>query len=310
MSKKALMGMRSVIGQYDSEFPDELREIPNPPEKLFVVGDPAALKPGLAVIGARKSTPYGRTCAKRFALMAAEKGIPIISGGARGCDSEAHRAALEVGGSTVVFLGGGCDRIYPAEHAGLFQRIIDGGGAIVSEHPWEFAPLPYTFRARNRLIAGLARTVLIVEAGLPSGTFSTADEAIDADREVWAVPGAITSPTSQGANRLIFQGAMPIVDDQVFEDALFRVFGALKWSEDPDGNGVQDYEMLGDACAQEIVAAVRAAPQTMDELYGMAQRLYGDDFRSQLSIALIEAEAQGLIARQADGRWAPRVATC
>ena len=309
MSKAVLAGERTVLERTDARFPEELREIPYPPERLYVVGDPSALKGGLAVIGARKSTPYGCSCARRFARMAAEKGIPIISGGARGCDSEAHRAALDAQGTTVSFLGGGCDCLYPAEHRDLFQRIVNTGGAVVSEHPWGFKPLPYTFRARNRLIAGLARAVLIVEAGLPSGTFSTADEAIDADREVWAIPGAITSPTSRGSNRLIYQGAMPIVDDEVFEDALFRVFGALKWSQDADASSGCDEALAGgDDRAQAIVAAIRAQPQTADELYGLARGLYGDDFRSQLAVLLVEAEAQGFIARQADGRWGPRVA--
>ena len=311
MSKAVLAGERTVLDREDERFPEELREIPRPPERLYVVGDPAALQGGLAVIGARKSTPYGCSCARHFAQIAAEKGVPIISGGARGCDSEAHRAALDAHGVTVSFLGGGCDCPYPPEHRGLFQRIVDAGGAVVSEHPWGFKPLPYTFRERNRLIAGLARAVLIVEAGLPSGTFSTADEAIDADREVWAIPGAITSPTSFGSNRLIYQGAMPIVDDEGFEDALFRVFGALKWAPDPgeDASCEEGDAESPDNRAQAIVAAIRAQPQTADELYGLARSLYGESFRSELSVLLVEAEAQGLIARQADGRWGPRVAT-
>ena len=128
----------------------------------------------------------------------------------------------------MAFLGGGCDRLYPAEHEGLFQRIVDGGGAVVSEHVWDEDPKPYRFRLRNRLIAGLARATLIVEAGLPSGTFSTADEALAANRDVLVVPGAITAASSRGANRLIYQGATPVIDDETFEDALFSLFGCLK----------------------------------------------------------------------------------
>ena len=107
---------------------------------------------------------------------------------------------------------------------GLFQRIVDGGGAVVSEHVWDEDPKPYRFRLRNRLIAGLARATLIVEAGLPSGTFSTADEALAANRDVLVVPGAITAASSRGANRLIYQGATPVIDDETFEDALFSLF--------------------------------------------------------------------------------------
>lgn len=172
-----LEGPRFELGRDDEGFPGVLTTIPDPPSRLYGVGDPAALQEGLAVVGARRATPYGRAAAKRFACSAAERGVAIISGGARGCDAVAHEAALAAGAPTVAFLGGGCNQIYPAENAGLFQRIVRGGGAVVSEHPWDFPPQGYTFRARNRLIAGLARATLIVEAGLPSGTFSTADEA-------------------------------------------------------------------------------------------------------------------------------------
>lgn len=225
---KRLRGPRWELVRGSLGYPCVFENISAPPKCLYGIGNADALKPGLAVVGARKATPYGRACAEKFAGQAARRGIVIISGGARGCDAEAHRAALSAKGTTVVFLGGGCDEIYPPEHFILFQEIIDKGGAVVSEHPWDFRPLPYTFRARNRLIAGLARAVLIVEAGLPSGTFSTADEALSAGREVLVVPGAISSPYSRGANRLLFQGATPVVDDETFQDILFNVFGLLK----------------------------------------------------------------------------------
>ena len=220
-----LEGERFELALEDSLFPKALKSIPHPPARLYGVGRPGALAEGLAVVGARRATPYGRGCAKRFAAAAAERGVAIISGGARGCDAVAHEAALAAGAPTVAFLGGGCNQLYPAENAGLFQRIVAAGGAVVSEHEWDFPPQPHTFRARNRLIAGLSRATLIVEAGLPSGTFSTADEALLAGREVWVVPGAITSAASKGANRLLYQGALPIVDDEAFADALFSTFG-------------------------------------------------------------------------------------
>ena len=195
-----LKGPRTVVERGDAAFPAALGVVHDPPERLYVLGDPAALVEGLAVVGARKATPYGLGCAQRFASAAARRGIVVISGGARGCDAQAHRAALAAGCPTVAFLGGGCDQLYPAAHYRLFQDIVDAGGAVVSERPWDHPPMPYAFRARNRLIAGLARATLIVEAGLPSGTFSTADEALAANREVLVVPGAITSASSRGAN--------------------------------------------------------------------------------------------------------------
>lgn len=296
-----LTGPRHVLDRASSEFPLALKDIPRPPEKLYVIGNPDALKPGLAVIGARKATPYGLTCARRFARLAAEKGIVIISGGARGCDSESHRAALEAGGPTVVFLGGGCDCVYPPEHFGLFQNVIDSGGAVASERPWGFAPKPFTFRERNRLIAGLADAVLIVEAGLPSGTFSTADEALEAGKEVLVVPGAITSEFSRGSNRLLYQGAIPVVDDESFEDALFNACGALKRPSADNGTA-----QTGDP----IVDAILAQPLDSDSLLAIAEEAFGaKDARTALMEHLIQAEAANVIARQSDGKWGPVVHT-
>lgn len=226
-----LAGMRTVLLPDDPRFPAALRSIPRPPKRLYVLGDPEALAEGLAVVGARKATPYGIGAAKRFARLAAQRGISVISGGARGCDAAAHEAALSEGAPTVAFLGGGCDVPYPREHAGLFERIALSGGAVVSEHAWDAPALPQQFCTRNRLIAGLARATLIVEAGLPSGTFSTADEALAAGRDVLVVPGAINSASSKGANRLLVQGAAPVVDDESFSDVLFSVFGCLKMQE-------------------------------------------------------------------------------
>ena len=296
-----LRGVRSVIDAASADFPIALKEIPRPPGKLYVIGNPSALQPGLAVIGARKATPYGLSCARRFARIAAEKGVTIISGGARGCDSESHRAALDAGSPTVVFLGGGCDCVYPPEHFGLFQRIIDAGGAVASERPWGFAPMPYTFRERNRLIAGLADAVLIVEAGLPSGTFSTADEALEAGKEVLVVPGAITSESSHGSNRLLYQGATPIVDDESFEDALFEACGVLKRPGVDGGTAHVD---------DPIVEAILAQPLDNDQLLAIAQDAFGaENARAFLMECLIKAETANIIARQPDGKWGPVVRT-
>lgn len=295
----AIAGQRYEIDAESEAFPDALRNIPRPPGKLYVIGSPEALVPGLAVIGARKATPYGLGCARRFARLAAEKGVAVISGGARGCDSEAHWAALAQGSPTVAFLGGGCDAVYPPEHAGLFQRIVDAGGAIASEREWAMPPLPFMFRERNRLIAGLADAVLIVEAGLPSGTFSTADEALEAGKEVLVVPGAITSETSYGSNRLLFQGASPVVDDESFEDALFRACGALR----RPGVPARDAWEMG-----EIVRSVLAEPLDDEALLRIAAGRFGaDGARARLMEELVEAEARGVIARQPDGKWGPVV---
>lgn len=216
----AVPGPRIEIAADDEAYPAALMEVHPRPERLCIIGDPRALEGGIAIVGARKATPYGFACAARFAAQAAEAGATVINGGARGCDAAALRAAVDAGGRAVAFLGGGLARPYPADNAGLFRDIVESGGALVSEQPWDTPPLPYMFRERNRLIAGLAQAVLIVEAGLPSGTFSTADEALDLGKEVLAVPGPITSPASAGSNMLIAQGAVPMVDGTAFAQAL------------------------------------------------------------------------------------------
>lgn len=300
MSGKEILGERSVIDIASESYPASLRELSNAPARLYVVGSLDALQPGLAVIGARKATPYGLSCARRFSRLAAEKGVCIVSGGARGCDSEAHRAALAAHAPTVVFLGGGCDCVYPPEHRGLFQDIADAGGAIVSEHEWGFRPLPFAFRARNRLIAGLAEVVLIVEAGLPSGTFSTADEALAMGKEVLVVPGAITSPASHGSNRLLYQGAIPIVDDQSFEDVLFSTLGLLKREPSSDARQAE--------ASGPLIEALIAEPLNSERAYQLAVQLYGEaDARRKMMAEIAQAEAFGLVARYPDGTWGPRV---
>ena len=217
-------GPRFEIARGTKDYPDVFEAVPEPPERLYVIGDPSALKEGLAVVGARKATPYGLNATKMLAGRAAELGVVVISGGARGCDAAAHEAALAAGGQTVAFLGGGCDEPYPKSNVDLFRRIVKGGGAVASEFPWHYPPKPFMFRKRNRLIAGLARATLIVEAGLPSGTFSTADEALAANKDVLAVPGSIFSATSAGSNMLLAQGAMPVVSKEVFDSAIMSLF--------------------------------------------------------------------------------------
>lgn len=296
-----LQGARCVVDISSELFPYALKDIPHPPKKLYVIGRLESLQEGLAIIGARRATPYGLSCAEHFASIAAARGVTVIAGGAIGCDAQAHRSALKANGSTVVFLGGGCDQIYPARNFSLFQDIVDCGGAIVSEHPWDFPPLPYTFRMRNRLIAGLSKATLIVEAGLPSGTFSTADEALESNREVWVIPGAITSQTSAGANRLLYQGAYPIVDDDSFEDALSRTFMMLK--QETYAN--QNYHTKQEE--DSLLRALKASPMRLDELlkFDLHKGSFNGSYSDWVHIHLAELQAQGLIRRYPDGRYGP-----
>lgn len=309
LPKATLLGPRCELCFGEEGYPESLMTVDDPPKTLYVIGDARVLNDGLAVIGARKATPYGKAAARQFALLAARRGIPIVSGGALGCDTQAHVGALEAGGKTVVVLGGGCDQLYPSSNKELFQRVIDEGGAVISEHHWDFPPLPYTFRARNRIIAGLSRATLIVEAGLPSGTFSTADDALAAGREVLVVPGSITSSTSRGSNRLIYQGATPIVDAESFEDVLVGIFGCLRM-EDAREPGKQG--QVGDVSHPSddpVLEALYADPMRIEQLLTLPWDVDAPngqhDVLTWLMVKLAGYERDGLIARFPDGRYGP-----
>jgi DNA processing protein len=195
------------------EIPSPLADIPDPPKQLWVQG--AELKtlldaPCLAVVGSRTVTPYGKIITEKLVQAAASRGVTIISGLALGVDGLAHRAALEAGGKTIAVLPAGLDTIYPSTHKYLAKQILEQGGALISEYPEGTDARHYNFIARNRLVSGLAQAVLITEAAEKSGTLHTARFALEQGRDVLAVPGNITSPTSQGTNTLIKAGAIPI----------------------------------------------------------------------------------------------------
>ncbi len=320
MSSSYIPGKRHEILRGDVRYPEVFERVRNPPRCLYVVGSVDALREGIAIVGARKATPYGLACAKRFADKAARNGVVVISGGARGCDSEAHKAALAAGGKTVAFLGGGCDKPYPAEHKELFSRIVAQGGALVSEQPWDADPRPYMFRERNRLIAALAKVTLIVEAGLPSGTLSTADDAVCANRDVCVVPGAITAPSSHGANWLLSQGAQPIIDDKTFDSMLTQSFGVLtgfaSFGEEVQQGGAtgSNPSICGDGGEQvsddalrvkrEMTQALLASPLTLDDLHQLLRdRVEASNLNRLIMRTLVEAEQAGRVQRCPDGRY-------
>lgn len=304
MACRRLEGARFELAGDDELYPDCLKAIRNPPARIRVIGSLDALVEGLAVIGARRATPYGTSAARRFAGGAARLGIVIVSGGARGCDAAAHEGALDVLGRTVVVLGGGIDRPYPKENLALFQRVIDGGGALISEHPWDEEPRRHYFRARNRIIAGMAAATLIVEAGLPSGTFSTADEALERGKPVLAVPGSISSRTSLGSNALIYQGATPIIDDDTFADQLDAVFGTRPSAR----NDAQAADTGLGSGADLLLESIRAEPTGLDGLVSVALRCSGDEEAlSWLVRTLVDLERRGLVCRQSDGKYGPRL---
>ena len=188
-------------------YPPLLKQVPAPPPCLFVRGDPEVLAGcQVAIVGSRKPTMDGRRDARYFAGQLAAHGVTVTSGLARGIDTEAHRGALGQQGRTVAVLGSGLDRIYPEANAELADRISESG-ALLSEFPLSWRPLPFNFPRRNRIISGLSDAVLVVEAARKSGSLITARHALEQNREVFAVPGSIRNPMKQGCHGLLREGA-------------------------------------------------------------------------------------------------------
>ncbi len=210
-------GAVRLLYRWDTDYPPYLAQIYDPPPLLFLRGQPDCLsRPAIAIVGTRGPSHYGLRMARDLAAGLAGIGFTVVSGLARGIDSEAHRSALDAGGATVAVLGCGLDIDYPPENAGMAGEIAVRG-AVVSEYLMGTPPEPFNFPRRNRIISGLSRGVLVVEAGQKSGALITAAFAADQNREVFAVPGDASRGLSAGANSLIKQGAKLV---QSVEDVL------------------------------------------------------------------------------------------
>lgn len=283
---------RFEIGAGDSAYPKALATTESAPKRLYGIGDPAALVTGFSVVGARKATPYGLQAAELFSGYAARAGYTIVSGGAIGCDQAAHHSALDAGGVTVAVLGCGADVVYPSGAAGLLAAIARNG-AVISEHPWGTPPARWRFRTRNRIIAGLSAALLVVEAGLPSGTFVTADYALAAGRDVLVVPGSIFAPECRGANRLLRQGGQPITDVSELAAALTDALGPP-----PRGAGDQ-WSLEGVGLSEDpVLGAIRTSHLRPDDI---ARALALDIVTVARRIGRLELE--GLVVRFPDGRY-------
>ena len=208
------------ISATDPTFPSRLQEIPQRPKRLYTLGSLPKYSLGVAIVGTRKPTGYGRQITADLASRLTERGAIVISGLAHGVDGIAHEANAKAGGRTIAVLPSGLDRIYPSAHQALAHKIITQGGALVSEYEPGTPPLQYRFLERNRLVSGLADVVIVTEASIRSGTMNTTMHALEQGKDVYAVPGPITSAMSAGCNALIAQGATPIVDIEQFVERL------------------------------------------------------------------------------------------
>ncbi len=201
----------SILTWKDAQYPARLKEIDQPPPVLYLRGGLSAEDDwAVAIVGTRAISPYGRQVTEEIASVLAQNGVTIISGLARGVDAVAHNAALKAGGRTIGVLGSGVDKIYPPEHRALAEKMT-AQGAILSDYAPGTPPDAANFPPRNRIISGLARAVVVVEAGETSGALITASFAVEQGREVFAVPGSIYAPNSKGPNRLIVTGARPLL---------------------------------------------------------------------------------------------------
>ncbi|MEA1964030.1 MAG: DNA-processing protein DprA, partial [Candidatus Aerophobetes bacterium] len=223
----------NIVGFQEPLYPSNLLTIFDPPFILYVRGK---LKKedvnAIAIVGTRRATTYGKLTARKLARELAKEGITIVSGMARGIDTAAHWGALEVGGRTIAVLGCGVDVVYPPENKRLMKEIIKNG-AIISEFPLKSVPDAFHFPQRNRIISGLSKGVVIVEAPLKSGALITANFALEQGREVFAVPGNISNPNTQGTNRLIKEGAKLVeTREDILEELNLLLIQKEKGEED------------------------------------------------------------------------------
>lgn len=280
----------TVVTLEEPDYPELLREIHDPPTALYVWGrlDPRD-KNAVGVVGSRRPSHYGLECSKKISFQIAYAGLTVVSGLALGIDTAAHQGALAAKGRTIAVLGGGLFHLYPPENRALAEKIA-ASGAVVTEFPMDAKPDRQTFPIRNRIISGWGFGLLVVEAGLNSGALISASQALDQGRSLYAIPGPIDRPSSQGSNRLIQQGAKLVMNvDDILEDlqTLFPKAPALTPSKPPglEGDLLKVYDAIGsqETSIDEII-----------ERSGLPA--------SSVAVALLQLEMQHLV-RQLPGKY-------
>jgi DNA processing protein len=282
----------TALCRHDKAFPQALCDAPDPPAVIHVAGRPERLAelldaPAVAVVGARAATEYGVDVAGALGRRLAGAGVTVVSGMALGIDSAAHEGALRGGGSTIAVLGSGADVVYPPRKRDLHARLVSEA-AVISEFPPGFTPRRWSFPARNRIIAGLARLTVVAEATEKSGSLITAEMARDLGRDVGAVPGPVTSPRAAGTNALLHDGAHVIRDAQ---DALDVACGV----------GVMAVRTAADEANMD--PSLHALLAAIDEGTDTLAALSAARGASEAMIGLADLELRGLIRRDAGGRY-------
>jgi len=298
---------RHLLCWDDDAYPALLRRINSPPAALFVEGDPGCLwQPQIAVIGSRNPTAGGLDHARDFATTLARQGMTITSGLASGIDTAAHMAALDAGAFTIAVNGTGLDRVYPNSSRAVAERIRSQG-AMISELPLGSPPMRQHFPSRNRIISGLSLAVLVVEAGLNSGTLITARNAAEQGRDVFALPGSLNNPMAKGCHRLIRDGARLVETAADIMQELGPVAAELQMEirqqlEQPDDDGGKPVgagrNLLDDADYAKLWDVLGYDPKPMDviiEQTGLSAR--------EISSMLLMMELKGLVKKQGGGRY-------
>lgn len=289
-----------LVALGEAGYPPHLRHIDGPPPLLSVLGGDALAQPRmLAVVGARNASLSGRKFAASLSGSLSSDGFVIASGLARGIDASAHQAAL--GGGTVAVFAGGVDVLYPPEHDELLAAILHNGGNVISEMPLGWKPRGRDFPRRNRLISGISLGVVVIEAARASGSLHTARFAIEQNREIFAVPGSPLDPRSEGANRLIQQGATLITSsDDVLEsltDRIEPVLPLVPGIADPGQNSIAAPHEPAEPARALILSALGPTPVEVDEL----ARFTGETVRT-VQVLLLELELAGRLERHSGQR--------
>lgn len=272
----------NVLTWEDSDYPPNLRQMDASPPVLYVRGDVRETDEwAVAIVGTRRASPYGREVAHTLATELASAGVTVVSGLALGIDAVAHQAALEAGGRTIAVLGSGVDQLYPAQNRALAMRITRQG-AVVSEYAIGVRPEARNFPPRNRIVSGLSKGIIVVEAGRRSGALITADFAAEQGRDVFAVPGSILHPGSAGCNYLIQQGAFPLLSvDDVLEQLNLTQLAARREARTTVSPDPQEAELLNH---------LTTSPQHIDEIVRQVELS-----SSQVSGLLTLMELKGLV---------------